>query len=105
MATKLSDLQAAINRAIDLLYEQQLPSGEFPSYFSQHPTMDECTLDSTPFPTALMAYSINFHDSPKVKKMIEKTIPFFLSHMENGAVWRYWTYKHAEHKNIPPDVD
>jgi len=103
---KQSELQKAVHQAIKFLHEQQLPSGEFRSYHSTHPTMEsDCQLDSTPFPTALIVYSLGFHNSSKVDEMTSKAIRFFLKHMEKGGVWRYWTYKHSEHKRIPPDVD
>jgi len=99
-------LTTAIERGIEFLDGNQLPSGEFKSFRSTDPTMEQdCEFDSSPFPTALIAYSLSFSDSPKAKEIIKKTIKFFLAEMETAGVWRYWTAGHQYHNNIPPDLD
>ncbi len=88
--TNLKDLEIAIERGLRFLHEQQLPSGEFRSYRSPDPSMaSNCELDSSPFPTAMISYSISCHDSIKVREMVGKASEFFLDHMDSGAVWRY----------------
>jgi CRISPR/Cas system CSM-associated protein Csm2 small subunit len=102
----ITDIETAIERGLDFLYRNQLPSGEFKSYRSTHPTMDEdCEFDSSPFPTSLIAYSLSFSESPKAKEMLNRATKFLLSEMESVGVWRYWTSEHQYHNNIPPDLD
>lgn len=99
-------LDNAVSRGVDFLLDSQLPSGEMRSYRSRHPEMTEdCQFDSSPFPSALIASSLNFSDSAKAKTIVGKIAHFLLSEMEPGGVWRYWTSKHPYHKNIPPDID
>lgn len=104
--TDQEKLERAVGSGLIFLKNNQLSSGEFKSYRSTHPTMeDDCEPDSSPFPTALITYSLSFSDSSQAKEMIEKAVNFFLSEMEKGSVWRYWTAQHPYHKNIPPDLD
>jgi len=103
---KINNIETAIERGLDFLQRNQLPSGEFKSYRSTHPTMEEdCEFDSSPFPTSLIAYSLSFSESLKAKEMLNRAVKFFLSEMESESVWRYWTSQHQYHNNIPPDLD
>ena len=54
-------VDAAVERALGWLHRSQLPSGEFRSYLStDHALERDRVFDSSPFPTALIAYSLGF---------------------------------------------
>ena len=102
----LFNLKQSINRGLKFLSEKQLPGGEFKSYRSTDPLMKEdCVFDSSPFPTALIVFSLSFSKAPVAGEMINQALKFLLSEMENHGIWRYWTFSHPYHKNIPPDLD
>jgi hypothetical protein len=102
----LSDLDASIERGLEFLHRSQLPTGEFKVYMSTDHTLDKDSVtDSSPFPTALIAYSLGFSDSEKAKSMLDKAMRFFLAEMEGTGLWRYWTKSHEFHATIPPDLD
>ncbi len=92
---KNTEPETAVERAIEFLRRSQLPSGEFKSYRSTDAEMKrDCEFDTSPFPTAMIAYCLSFHDSPVVKKMLDSVAGFFLAEMEGTGVWRYWTRRH-----------
>jgi hypothetical protein len=102
----LGSLDASIERGLDFLQRSQLPTGEFKVYMStDHMLEKDCVVDSSPFPTALIAYSLGFSDSPKTRAILARVMQFFLAEMEGPGLWRYWTRKHRYHDNIPPDLD
>ncbi|MCA1632273.1 MAG: hypothetical protein LC802_00805 [Acidobacteria bacterium] len=102
----LNDLDAGIERGLDFLLRSQLPSGEFKVFMSTDDRLEkDCVVDSSPFPTALIAYSLGFADSVKARAMLDKSLRFFLAEMEGPGLWRYWTKQHPYHSIIPPDLD
>ncbi len=101
----VSDLNQAIERGLGFLNRSQLPSGEFKVYRSRDELKDCCEVDSSPFPTALIAYSLGFCDSPAAAEMVDRCLRFFLAEMEGQGLWRYWTKAHPYHSIIPPDLD
>src|SRR5258708_37195026 len=103
---KLDDLNASIECGLDFLQRSQLRTGEFKVYMSTDKSLEkDCIVDSSPFPTALIAYSLGFSDSPKARAMLTGMMQFFLWEMEGPGLWRYWTRKHQYHNTIPPDLD
>jgi hypothetical protein len=97
---------AAAERAVAFLHRSQLPSGEFRSYLStDHELERDRVFDSSPFPTALIAYSLGFSGSPRAREMLERAVRFFLAEMEPPGVWRYWTRGHRYRAIIPADLD
>ncbi len=99
------DLDAGVERALEFLERSQLPNGEFKVYRSIDELQQDCVVDTSPFPTALIAYSLGFSDSPKAKAMLKRVTQFFLAEMEGPGLWRYWTKQHPYHDTIPPDLD
>jgi hypothetical protein len=100
------NLEKTIKRGLEYLAGKQLVTGEFAAYRSADPLMKEdCVLDSSPFPTALIVFSLSFSNAIDAVKMIRQATDFLLSEMEKHGVWRYWTSKHPYHKSIPPDLD
>ena len=62
--TNANDLEAGIGRGLEFLRRSQLPSGEFKVFMSPDLNLErDCVFDSSPFPTALIAYSLGFDDS------------------------------------------
>jgi len=102
----LHDLELGIEQARGFLQRSQLSSGEFKLLMSSDVRMEkDCVLDSSPFATALIAYSLSFDDSTQTKEILDKTVRFFLAEMEGPGLWRYWTKKHPYYAVIPPDLD
>ncbi|HWS53439.1 MAG TPA: hypothetical protein VN228_04910 [Pyrinomonadaceae bacterium] len=100
------ELDAAVGRALDFLRRSQLPSGEFKAFMSTDNSLErDCVVDSSPFPTALIAYSLGFADPAAAGPMLEKAVRFFVAEMEGPGLWRYWTKQHRYHSVIPFDLD
>lgn len=99
-------LQGAIARGLGFLSRSQLPSGEFQVLMAtDHSLPEGSAVDSSVFPTALIAYSLGFASADEACAMIEKSLRFFLAQMEGPGLWRYWTKQHRYHSVIPPDLD
>jgi hypothetical protein len=59
--TSTNDLETGIRRGVEFLQRSQLPSGEFKVFMSPELNLErDCVFDSSPFPTALIAYSLGF---------------------------------------------
>lgn len=103
---KAGDLETGIERGLDFLQHSQLPSGEFKVFMSTDDSLEkDCVVDSSPFPTALIAYSLGLADAAKAGVMLDKSLRFLLAEMEGQGLWRYWTKQHQYHSMIPPDLD
>ncbi|HEX8131725.1 MAG TPA: hypothetical protein VF527_21700 [Pyrinomonadaceae bacterium] len=101
-----NDLDASIERGLEFLRRSQLPSGEFKAFmFTDNSLEKDCVVDSSPFPTALIVYSLGFADPAAAVEMIDRSLRFFLAEMEGAGLWRYWTKEHQYHSIIPPDLD
>lgn len=99
-------LGAAVALGVSFLGSQQLATGEFRTYLTSDPGIADCwQLDSTPFPTALICYSLAFCELPQAKEMIDRALKFFAQESEGAGYWRYWTSRHPAHRSIPPDAD
>jgi hypothetical protein len=99
-------VREAVERGITFLHERQLSSGEFPCYVSTDLTLrTDRQADSSPFATALIAYSLGFVDSPHARTMLGRAATFLRSEMEGPGMWRYWTREHPHHSVIPADLD
>jgi hypothetical protein len=105
-AVSADELGAAVRRGLDFLRRSQLPSGEFKVFMSTDDKLEkDCIIDSSPFPTALIAYSLGFADRAETESMLDGTLRFFMAEMEGPGLWRYWTKQHQYHSIIPPDLD
>jgi len=101
-----NDLDAGIERGLEFLRRSQLPSGEFKVFMSTDANLEkDCVVDSSPFPTALIAFSLGFSDSASASEMLDKALRFFLAEMKGQGLWRYWTKQHQYHSTVPPDLD
>jgi len=99
----VKNIENAINPAIDFLYQNQLPWGEFKTLACWNRWMWGSYFDSSPFITSFVLYSLKDIRAEKVKKMTEKAISFLLSEQEKGGIWRFWTKRNK--KRVPPDLD
>ncbi|HEX2094155.1 MAG TPA: hypothetical protein VHG28_17255 [Longimicrobiaceae bacterium] len=99
-------LDASIELGLDFLDRAQLASGEFRVFMStDHSFHKDRVADSTPFATALVAYSLGFAGSARASRMLERAARFLRAEMEGPGAWRYWTKQHRYHSTIPPDLD
>lgn len=99
-------LNAGIRRGIEFLRRSQMPSGEFKVFMSPDLSLErDCLFDSSPFPAALIAYSLGFAERAEVGDILDKALSFLLSEMEGPGLWRYWTKRHQSHSTIPHDLD
>jgi hypothetical protein len=106
MSTGSDAVREAVERATGFLQSRQLPSGELPSYRSTDATLATGReFDSSPFPTALIAYSLGFVDSAASREIRKRAAAFLLAEMEGPGMWRYWTRAHPYHSVIPADLD
>ena len=106
MELEPNELDEGIRRGLDFLEHNQLPSGEFKICMSTDQSFEkDWVVDSSPFPTALIAYSLGFADSMQAQEMKRKALQFFIAEMEGAGLWRYWTKQHQYHSIIPPDLD
>ena len=65
----------------------------------------DCVFDSSPFPTALITYSLGLADQETVGDVLNKALRFLRAEMEGPGLWRYWTRVRPSHATIPPDLD
>lgn len=104
--TSTRTAEAALTRAVAFLEQQQLPNGEFPAYVARDEALQqERRLDSTPFVTTYVLYSLGFVSEPGVREMIDKGLDFVAGEMQVPGVWRYWSTHHEHHRHTPPDLD
>ena len=103
---KAAGLKESVARGLAYLRRSQLPSGEFQVYMSTDHTLEkDAFVDGSPFPTALVVYSLGFARGEEAGDIIEKSLRFFVDEMEGPGLWRYWTKRHQYHSVIPPDLD
>jgi hypothetical protein len=103
MISQREKIEDSINRAIDFLYKNQLPWGEFKTYASWNPWFFKSVFDSSPFVTTFVLYCLKDIKEERVKKMTKKALDFLLSEQEKGGIWRFWTKRN--NKKLPADLD
>lgn len=102
----MTELDASLAAAVEFLRQSQLESGAFQSFVSTDPAMvRDCVADSSPFPTALLAYCLGHSRHPSIAGMMRRALGFLEREMEWPGVWRYWTADHPRHNEVPPDLD
>ncbi|MDQ3814338.1 MAG: hypothetical protein M3347_10355, partial [Armatimonadota bacterium] len=107
----VNDLDASIfdesiERGLEFLRRSQLPSGEFKLYGSPDMAMErERVLDSSPFATSLVAYSLGFADWPQAQALVARALQSLRADMELPGMWRHWTKNDLYQRYLPPDAD
>lgn len=100
-------IDLAIDRGIDFLYEHQLPNGEFAFYYSPDDAMQEwCVPDSTVFPASLIVSCLlPFKDTDRGGRICTAAARFLTYQMMRGGVWNYFTKWNPLFKYSPADTD
>ncbi|MGB8700931.1 MAG: hypothetical protein WCD18_16075 [Thermosynechococcaceae cyanobacterium] len=87
----------------------QLSDGQFPTYAAYDCTMtDRRKLDSTPFGTASILYSLQFVSNSSTSSLIKNGLSFLLDERLDQSLWKYWTKDGPniiDPKDIDPDLD
>lgn len=110
-------LESALVKALQFLSTNQLSTGEFQTFISNDPLLQEKVwYDSSPFATSIVLYglcyaqnvtNINTPEGEQLSglagRMRASGHSFLLSEMEHPGVWRYWTSQSG--KRILPDLD
>lgn len=105
----------AIERAIDFLVGNQLPTGQFKTFGGPEETLQKgyIVVDDV-FTTAFVLYSLGFVSGDKVSWINQKAVRFLLREKMAPSVWRYWTkfYNGKSRARLgwedvwnPPDVE
>jgi hypothetical protein len=98
-------LERAIERGLAFLADRQLPSGEFATY-RHEPGETELVHDSSPYVTALIAYSLDFCGAPAARAMVQRTLGFLSATMEPGGLWRFHRNTgERDRVHVPLDAD
>ncbi len=83
-----------------------MPSGEFKVFMSPDLNLErDCVFDSSPFPAALIAYSLGFADPTEAGDILDKALRFLRDEMDGPGLWRYWPKHRQSPAMIPPDLD
>jgi hypothetical protein len=87
----MQSIQNAIKSGLGFLAENQISTGEFPSFMALDPEMKVmCVPESSIFPTALILHSLEFV-SISSHEMVTKACQFLVDEMTPPGLWRYWT--------------
>lgn len=100
----LNQLKLALHQGLDFLADSQHPDGEFPQLIWNGDDPQTGIPESSPFITALLAYSLEFC-GPRARPMLDRALSFLQSTMEPQGVWRFYSPKQFKHNRVPPDVD
>jgi len=102
----MRDIDLSIDKGIDFLFNDQLDYGEFKTLGCENKKMDNCFLDSSPFATTFVLYSLKDINDDRIKIMKSKALDFLKSEEEPGGIWRYTTSRNNYNKkeDIPPDA-
>lgn len=103
---RAEDLESAIQRGIEFLKKNQLPSGEFKTLVASDPDIHLAAKhDPSIFSTANVATCLLEVSDHTARPIIEKAADFLESEMLEGGLWRFWTKIHPGSIGMPPDVD
>lgn len=99
-----AEIDSAIERAIMFIASTQDSFGEFQSTVCDKHGF--CTVDSTPFLTTFVLYSLRGIRDPHVERMWKAGVRFLREEMLPGGLWRYWTFRAPAFVPIlQPDLD
>lgn len=91
-------IASAIGRGLDALAREQLPSGQFKTYFSFSRDLARTYEDVSPFATGKILTSLKSVNEERTAPMRSMGASFLESRKEPRSLWRYWP-------TVPPDLD
>ncbi|MFW9874389.1 MAG: prenyltransferase/squalene oxidase repeat-containing protein [Candidatus Thorarchaeota archaeon] len=93
-------IYSILEKALNFLYEQQLPWGEFPTY--SYLAEEKGAYGLSPFATTFVLHALSFaKQNDKINHMCSRGIKFILDHYEKPGVWRYY----GKYIDLIPDMD
>lgn len=99
-----TSLEFSILRGLDFLYQNQLPYGEFRTLACRDKEMEkQCHLDSSPFITTFVLYSIKDIKDERVEIMTNAATGFLLSEQQPNGAWNVYTSRNINKVTKPPD--
>lgn len=99
-------LERAIQRGIEFLRKNQLPSGEFKTMVARDAALTvEARHDASPFATAHIVSSLADCNLEESAPLIKSAAIFLSSQCLAGGVWKFWTKNHPGFRSIPADMD
>jgi len=100
-SNQMNEIERSIDKGLNFLYQNQLDYGEFKTYACDEKDMLNCELDSSPFVTTFVLYSIKDINTDKKKVASEKGLKFLLQEQNANGAWNVYTSKNPKHR--PPD--
>jgi len=95
-----------IKQGLIYLNNSQLSNGQFPSYISDSPNMNDSRYISLLFDTTFIAHTLNIaadtYPNEMEQKMRKKTVTYLLENREKHGVWRIYGKSNTF---FPPDTD
>lgn len=107
MVSPDGSIDKAIAAGVEFLRRAQFEHGEFRALICDDARMppDRCALDSSPFVTALVLYSLGHVADPSVADITRRGLTFLVSEMEGPGLWRYYSRRQHKRPRVPPDLD
>ncbi len=104
----MQSIQTVIVRGLGFLVENQISTGEFPSFMALDPGMRGTGVrESSIFPTALILQCLEFVSGSN-HEMVTNACQFLVDEMTPPGLWRYWTQRRGkddERGQIALDLD
>lgn len=103
----LLSLERAIHAGLDYLHAAQLDYGEFKGdRYSVSSLLGAPDLDSSPFVTTFVLYSIGFADPDIIRDVVNRGLGFLLEERTSDGVWSYRSSRnYTRMTGLDPDVD
>jgi hypothetical protein len=103
-ATLRESLTQSISEAVDILCQNQFPSGGFPNYMSSDREMEkDCRFDHCVFSSTVIGYCLTFSKDEKAIQTLQKIREFLTREMIYPGIWCYWSTDSS--LRIIPDMD
>lgn len=112
---KLEEIEEAlgenptIRKGIRFLLEQQLPSGEFPTYVDEDPSFSNPQPTTNVFNTAVILHALlPFKNIPRIKEATQRAIKWLIDQQDDPVYWNFFGKSIRDlppTEQVPPDVD
>ncbi|MGB6065972.1 MAG: hypothetical protein WBG50_14325 [Desulfomonilaceae bacterium] len=102
---KTSRLSNCVAKAANFLDENQIYNGGFRCYLANNEALQgrNALVDSCPFYTSCILYSLSFLDDPKLTTLKRTATEFLIKDMMPPSVWKYFSNGYPT--PIDPDLD